>query len=60
MAPRISQRHHGNKIGLIIQLGKQTFKHFNSRLGNHDHLGINRHASRIQGYGTVSCECALD
>ena len=50
MAPSISSRHHGQRFNLHIELAKKMLDHTNSRAGNHDHLGINKQADRIQSY----------
>ena len=50
MAPSIPIRHHGLRLNLHTELAKKILQHPNNRAGNHDHLGINKQAARIQSY----------
>jgi hypothetical protein len=50
MAPNIPSKHHGIRLNLHTELAKQFQKHPNNRAGNHDHLGINKHQTRIESY----------
>ena len=50
MAPSIPTKHHGQRFNLHIELAKKISQHPNNRAGNHDHLGINKQAARIQTF----------
>ena len=47
MARNIPSKHHGIRLNLHTELAKQIQKYPNNRVGNHDHLGINKHQARI-------------
>ena len=63
MAPRISQRHHGNRLGLFSALSFKTRQHpYSSAGGLSKEFGINAQAARIQKSSSVGatydpCAC---
>ena len=50
MAPNIPSKHHGIRLNLHTELAKQFQQYPYKRAGNHDHLGINKHQTRIESY----------
>lgn len=48
MGPTIPSKHHSIRLNLHTELAKQIQKYPNNRVGNHDHLGINKHQARIE------------
>ena len=66
MAPRISQRHHGNRLGLFSALSSKIRQHpYSSAGGLSKEFGINAQAARIQRSSSVGatynpCACYND